>query len=80
MTFLYELWEGVCSKSYGMNVARMAGVDSKVVSKAEKISQKVEAKSNAIQILRLLSEPLQLTEKYKQLLSLTSTLANALEE
>lgn len=30
MTFLYKLNPGVCSKSYGMVVAQMAGIPSEV--------------------------------------------------
>ena len=32
VTFLYKLAPGVCSKSYGMNVATMAGVPAHVVT------------------------------------------------
>lgn len=72
VTFLYELADGVCSKSYGMNVARMAGIDPKIVEKAEKTSQQLESQANATEILKLLSQPLELEEKYKQLVALTA--------
>lgn len=40
--FLYKLAEGVAPKSYGMNVARLAGLDSAIVDMATNISSKVE--------------------------------------
>lgn len=42
VTFLYKVADGVCPKSYGMNVARMAGVNEEIVASAEKIAQKFE--------------------------------------
>lgn len=35
VTFLYKLIDGISEKSYGMNVAAMAGVPHDVVAKAE---------------------------------------------
>lgn len=35
VTFLYKLLDGVCSKSYGLNVARMAGVPDTIIDKAQ---------------------------------------------
>ncbi|KXS11873.1 DNA mismatch repair protein Msh6 [Gonapodya prolifera JEL478] len=42
VTFLYKLAQGVSRKSYGMNVAAMAGVPREVVDKAEAIAQEFE--------------------------------------
>jgi DNA mismatch repair protein MSH6 len=42
VTFLYKFVKGVCSKSYGMNVARLAGLDEKVVEEAERVSGEFE--------------------------------------
>eukprot|EP01134_Creolimax_fragrantissima_P008209 CFRG8209T1 len=42
VTFLYQLALGVCSKSYGMNVASMAGVPSSVVDRAEEKAKAME--------------------------------------
>jgi DNA mismatch repair protein MSH6 len=46
VTFLYTLGEGVCPKSYGMNVAIMAGVEEKVVKRAEEMAQLFDEISN----------------------------------
>ncbi|EEB07647.1 MutS protein [Schizosaccharomyces japonicus yFS275] len=42
VTFLYKLVDGVCSKSYGMNVASMASVPEEVVQVAETKSLELE--------------------------------------
>jgi len=42
VTFLYQLSPGVCPKSYGMNVALMAGVEEKVVKRAEEMAKQFE--------------------------------------
>ncbi|KAG0220391.1 DNA mismatch repair protein msh6 [Mortierella sp. NVP41] len=44
VTFLYKLVDGVCEKSYGMNVAHMAGVPRKIVDRAEEMAQEFELK------------------------------------
>lgn len=42
ITFLYTLGEGVCPKSFGINVARLAGLPEPVLVKAERISSEFE--------------------------------------
>jgi DNA mismatch repair ATPase MutS len=42
ITFLYKYSPGVCPKSYGMHVARMAGIDSKIVDRASQIAETFE--------------------------------------
>lgn len=42
VTFLYQLREGACPRSYGMNVANMAGIPHSVVSRAEMIAEAFE--------------------------------------
>ena len=42
ITFLYTLGEGVCPKSFGINVARMAEIPDSVLAKAERISTEFE--------------------------------------
>ncbi|KNC79982.1 hypothetical protein SARC_07637 [Sphaeroforma arctica JP610] len=42
VTFLYQLALGVCSKSYGMNVANMAGVPRQVIERAEEKAKLIE--------------------------------------
>src|SRR5581483_11174255 len=45
VTFLYKLVPGVCPKSYGMNVASMAGVPREIVDRAEVVAAKFEQTS-----------------------------------
>lgn len=42
VTFLYKLIDGISEKSYGMNVAAMAGVPHDVVEKAETAARDFE--------------------------------------
>jgi DNA mismatch repair protein MSH6 len=42
VTFLYKLIDGISEKSYGMNVAAMAGVPHEVVEKAEEAAREFE--------------------------------------
>jgi DNA mismatch repair protein MSH6 len=42
VVFLYKFIRGVCSKSFGMNVARLAGLPSSLVSRAHTMSQHFE--------------------------------------
>ena len=42
ITFLYTLGEGVCPKSFGINVARLAGLPEEVLTKAKRISHEFE--------------------------------------
>jgi len=62
VTFLYKLAPGVCPKSYGMNVAKMAGIRAEIVDRAETIAKEFEEKSlykmGKAQVLRLLTENL----------------------
>lgn len=43
VTFLYKLTDGICEKSFGMNVAKMASVPDAVVSKATRIAEQFES-------------------------------------
>ncbi|OZJ02922.1 hypothetical protein BZG36_04117 [Bifiguratus adelaidae] len=43
VTFLYKLTPGACQKSFGMNVAHMAGVPTSIITNAEKIAAQFEA-------------------------------------
>jgi DNA mismatch repair protein MSH6 len=45
VTFLYQFVRGVCPKSYGMNVARMANIPERVVALAEAAAREFEEKS-----------------------------------
>ncbi|PRP74153.1 hypothetical protein PROFUN_06478 [Planoprotostelium fungivorum] len=46
VTFLYKLTPGVCPKSYGMNVAKMAGIDGLITSRADLVAQEFERSSH----------------------------------
>ncbi|XP_057719078.1 DNA mismatch repair protein MSH6-like [Arachis stenosperma] len=43
VTFLYRLTPGACPKSYGVNVARLAGLPTSVLQKAAAKSKEFEA-------------------------------------
>ncbi|CAG8546606.1 8518_t:CDS:10 [Diversispora eburnea] len=51
VTFLYKLVPGVCPKSYGMNVANMAGIPRQIVDRAEMIASKFEQTSRLQDVL-----------------------------
>lgn len=42
VTFLYKLAEGICPKSYGFNVARLAGLPSAIIVRAHELATKME--------------------------------------
>ena len=42
ITFLYTLGKGCCPKSFGINVARLAGLPQEVLSNAKRISAEFE--------------------------------------
>ena len=49
VTFLYKFAAGVCSKSFGLNVARMAGIPEDVVREAAEVSAMFERRMNKSQ-------------------------------
>ena len=52
ITFLYKLCEGVCPKSYGFNVASLAGLPKHVVVMAVEKADTYEKDSRQIRTLR----------------------------
>ena len=46
ITFLYTLGDGPCPKSFGVNVARIAGLPDDVLQKAKAVSSHFEAEMN----------------------------------
>ncbi len=52
VTFLYKLIDGISEKSYGMNVAAMAGVPHDVVVKAEEAAREFELGSRLAKSLQ----------------------------
>uniref|UniRef100_A0A0G4I1U6 DNA mismatch repair proteins mutS family domain-containing protein n=1 Tax=Chromera velia CCMP2878 TaxID=1169474 RepID=A0A0G4I1U6_9ALVE len=51
VTFLYKVSKGVCPRSHGMHVARVAGIPESVLTSAQKKSDQLERAANAIQEL-----------------------------
>ena len=43
VTFLYKLTDGACPKSYGVNVARLAGLPDDIVKRASSFASQLEA-------------------------------------
>ena len=48
ITFLYTLGDGACPKSFGINVARLAGLPEGLLSNAKKISSLFEAELSGV--------------------------------
>lgn len=46
ITFLYTLGPGTCPKSFGINVARLAGLPQEVLVNAKRVSEEFEAEMN----------------------------------
>lgn len=42
ITYLYKLVKGRCPKSYGFNVARLAGVAANIISRAREVAKTLE--------------------------------------
>ncbi|CAG8613818.1 1745_t:CDS:2, partial [Scutellospora calospora] len=61
VTFLYKLVPGVCPKSYGMNVANMAGVPRQIVDRAEVVAAKFEQTSKLQDVLTANSSNVSIT-------------------
>ncbi len=52
VTFLYKFVEGACPRSYGFNVASMAGVPEEVVQLARHEASQFEHQANDLQVFR----------------------------
>ena len=52
VTFLYKLVAGACPKSYGTNVARLAGIPDKIVDRASEFAKMLEHRSIVQQAMR----------------------------
>lgn len=52
ITFLYKLTQGACPKSYGFNVAQLAGLPSPVISLAREKATSCEREARHIKLLR----------------------------
>ena len=52
ITFLYKLSEGSCPKSYGFNVAQLAGLPSDVIAVARSKAAACERETQNVRLLR----------------------------
>ena len=53
ITFLYKLSAGICPRSYGFNVASLAGLPKQLVAMAREKANAYEKDSQQIRTLRL---------------------------
>ncbi|KAI8593896.1 muts domain V-domain-containing protein [Geranomyces variabilis] len=51
VTFLYKLTDGSCPKSYGMNVACMAGIPTEIVERAEAIASQFQKTKESMETI-----------------------------
>ena len=51
---LYKVEDGTCNKSYGMNVATFAGIDGKIINRANVIASSIRERKEG-QYLNLLT-------------------------
>ena len=49
VTFLYRIKEGAAGHSYGINVARLAGLPESVLSRAKEVQKELESKKRVVQ-------------------------------
>jgi len=42
LTFLYEVTKGAADRSYGINVARLANIDKKLLKRAAEVASQLE--------------------------------------
>jgi len=52
ISFLYKLTEGACPKSYGFNVAQLAGLPSNIISLAKRKAIVCEKEAHEVRMLR----------------------------
>jgi DNA mismatch repair protein MSH6 len=68
ITFLYTLGEGSCPKSFGINVARIAGLPEDVLEKAKIISSSFEASMSSLDTLAE-NDPISLKKRIEDVVS-----------
>lgn len=56
LVFLHDIQPGPADKSYGVQVARLAGLPNRIVNRASQILQKLEAERNDVDVLPLFSQ------------------------
>ena len=53
VTFLYNLTNGACPKSYGLNVARLAGLPDEIINRASSFARQLEEQHDTFATLKL---------------------------
>ena len=66
VTFLYKLTTGACPKSYGVNVARLAGLPDQVVNRATAFARQLEEQHEVQSMQKLSSAEQQRLQKICQ--------------
>ena len=66
VTFLYKLTQGACPKSYGVNVARLAGLPEEVVQAASKASREMEESTTERAVERAVQAVLDAMDAYEK--------------
>ena len=56
VTFLYKLKKGECPRSYGLNVAKIAGITDCILNSAYKIAAEIEKKQKMVLITEMLKK------------------------
>lgn len=54
ITFLYQLTDGPCPKSYGFNAAKLAGIPTDIIRKAHETAKAFEAFGSANRLMNSL--------------------------
>jgi len=80
VTFLYKLIDGISEKSYGMNVAAMAGVPHEVVVKAEESARDFELGSRLAKSLERSGQGVEVSLALQSDFAWLNRLANGSEE
>jgi DNA mismatch repair protein MSH6 len=80
VTFLYKLIDGISEKSYGMNVAAMAGVPHEVVVKAEESAREFELGSRLAKSLERSGRGIEVSLALQSDFAWLNRLANGSEE
>ncbi|CAG9816577.1 unnamed protein product [Phaedon cochleariae] len=70
VTFLYKVAEGRCPKSYGFNVARLAGLNHSIIVKARTVAKELEETSKLCDIFRFVFTSKEMSEVREKLASI----------
>jgi DNA mismatch repair protein MSH3 len=76
VTFLYTLVSGMADNSYGLNVAKLAGVDDRIIQDAFEVS---EERKRQVESSTVFHETIQLSNGLKKLLQCDSSLKDTIK-